>query len=121
MMPDSARDMNDNLCRMAKRVITTLEDDLDGTEASETIIFSFDGVEYEIDLNEANAQELRQAMNKYTSVARKSSTRVRPGRRPATTGGDTKAARAWAVANGIPVSARGRIQADVMEQYAAAH
>jgi hypothetical protein len=120
MMRDFVRNMNDNLCRMAKRVITTLEDDLDGTEASETIIFSFDGVEYEIDLNEANARELRRAMNKYTSVARKSSARVLPGRRPVTGVTDTKAARAWAVANGIPVSARGRIQADVLEQYAAA-
>jgi len=121
-MPDSVRDMNDNLCRMAKRVITTLEDDLDGTEASETITFSFDGAEYEIDLNETNARELRQAMNKYTSVARKSAVRVRPDRRAGTTGiKDTKAVRAWAIANGIPVSARGRVQADVMGRYSAAH
>lgn len=121
-MPDSVRDMNDNLSRMAKRVITTLEDDLDGTEASETITFSFDGAEYEIDLNETNARELRQAMNKYTSVARKSAVRLRPAPRAGATGfKDTKAVRAWAIANGIPVSARGRVQADVMDRYSAAH
>lgn len=114
--------MSDNLSRMAKRVITTLEDDLDGTEASETIAFSFDGAEYEIDLNETNAHEFRTAMNKYTSVSRKSAVRGRPPRRAGTNGiKDTKAVRVWAIANGIPVSARGRVQADVMERYSAAH
>ena len=112
---------------MAKRVITTLEDDLDGTEASETITFSFDGAEYEIDLNESNARELRAAMDKYTSVSRKSAVRGKPARRTgvganaATAVNDTKAVRAWAIANGIPVSARGRVQADVVESYSAAH
>jgi hypothetical protein len=120
-MPDLIRRMNDNLFRMAKRVITTLEDDLDGTEASETIRFSIDGAEYEIDLNEANAHELRQAINKYTSVARRAAGRPRSATRPVPGGSDTKAARAWAVANGIPVSARGRIHSEVMERYAAAH
>jgi hypothetical protein len=114
--------MNDNLSRMAQRVITTLEDDLDGTEASETITFSLDGAEYEIDLNETNARELRTAMSKYTSVSRKSAARGRLARRAGTGGAkDTKAIRAWAIANGIPVSARGRVQADVMERYSAAH
>ena len=105
---------------MAKRVITTLEDDLDGTQASETITFSFDGAEYEIDLNETNARELRTAMSKYTSVSRKSALRGRPARNAGATK-DTKAVRAWAIANGIPVSVRGRVPADVIERYAAAH
>jgi hypothetical protein len=107
---------------MAKRVITTLEDDLDGSEANETIIFSIDGAEYEIDLNDAHANELREAMNKYTSVARKSAGRAKQTRRASNGNGngstDTKAVRAWAIENGIPISTRGRIQADVMERYA---
>lgn len=120
LMLDLDRNMNDNLSRMAKRVITTLEDDLDGTEANETIRFSIDGADYEIDLNEAHAQELRQAIGKYASVARRSAGRPRSAARPAGSS-DTKAARAWAIANGIPVSARGRIHSEVMERYAAAH
>ncbi|MBT2594044.1 Lsr2 family protein [Arthrobacter sp. ISL-72] len=106
---------------MAKRVITTLEDDLDGSEANETITFSLDGAEYEIDLNNSHANELRAAMNKYVSVARRSTGRARSARRPGPGGNDTKAVRAWALENGLPVSTRGRIQADVLERYAAAH
>jgi hypothetical protein len=115
--------MDDNLSGMAKRVITTLEDDLDGSEANETITFSIDGAEYEIDLNDAHANELREALKKYRSVAHKTAGRVRPTRRPTAGAGgnDTKAVRAWAIENGIPISTRGRIQADVMERYAAAH
>ena len=108
---------------MAKRVITTLEDDLDGSEAIETINFSIDGTEYEIDLNDAHATELRGAMNKYTSVARKTTGRARPARKPGAGigGSDTKAVRAWAIENGIAISSRGRVQADVVARYEAAH
>jgi hypothetical protein len=106
---------------MAKRVITTLEDDLDGSEASETVNFAVDGAEYDIDLNEAHANELREAMSKYAAVAQKIGGRGRPARRTSTGGNDTKAIRAWAIEKGIPINARGRIQADVMEKYAAAH
>ncbi|WP_454698260.1 histone-like nucleoid-structuring protein Lsr2 [Arthrobacter humicola] len=106
---------------MAKRVITTLEDDLDGSEANETITFAIDGAEYEIDLNNAHASELREAMTKYTAVARKTAGRARPARRAGAGISDTKAVRAWAIENSIPVNTRGRIQADVMVRYAAAH
>ena len=114
--------ISDNLSGMAKRVITTLEDDLDGSEAIETINFSIDGTEYEIDLNDAHATELRGALNKYTSVARKTTGRARPARKPGGIGGtDTKAVRAWAIENGIAISSRGRVQADVVARYEAAH
>lgn len=115
--------MSDNLSGMAKRVITTLDDDLDGSEANQTIRFSLDGLEYEIDLNDVHATVLREALTKYTSVARKTAGRVTQARRAGAGAGsnDTKADRAWAIENGIPISARGRIQSDVMERYAAAH
>jgi Lsr2 len=105
---------------MAKRVIIWLEDDLDGSEASESITFSLDGVEYEIDLNDAHANELREALSKYTAAARKSGGRPRPARL-SSSGVDSKAIRAWAMANGIPMNTRGRIQADVIDKYTAAH
>ena len=123
-MPNLLSGGSGNLSGMAKRVITTLEDDLDGSEANETIIFSIDGAEYEIDLNDAHANELREAMNKYTSVARKTVGRAKQTRRASNGNSnsngstDTKAVRAWAIENGIPISTRGRIQADVMERYA---
>ncbi|MCY1225849.1 Nucleoid-associated protein Lsr2 [compost metagenome] len=123
-MPDLELTLSDNLFGMAKRVITTLEDDLDGSEANQTIIFSIDNAEYEIDLNNAHADELREVMSRYTVVARKTGGRPKPARRAGTGGGggnDPKAVRAWAIENGIPVNARGRIQAEVMERYTAAH
>jgi hypothetical protein len=123
-VPDLVLALGGNLFGMVKRVITTLEDDLDGSEANETITFSIDNAEYEIDLNDAHADELREVIGRYTAVARKTAGRPRPARRViagAGGGNDTKVVRAWAIENGILVSARGRIQADVMERYAAAH
>ena len=37
---------------MAKKTVVLLEDDIDGSEATETLSFALDGSEYEIDLNE---------------------------------------------------------------------
>ena len=108
---------------MARKTVIILEDDLDGSNASETVQFSIDGAEYEIDLNEEHANELRQALNRFASAARKSSGgRGRPaGRRSPAGNADAKAIRQWALGKGLKVNARGRIQADIVEQYQAAH
>lgn len=107
---------------MARKVVTTLEDDLDGSEASETLNFSIDGAEYEIDLNSEHASELRSALSRYTDVARKTSGgRGRPARKSSGSGTDAKAIRMWALDQGISVNTRGRIQADIVEKYQAAH
>ena len=39
---------------MAQQVTTTLIDDIDGSEASETVLFGLDGTADEIDLTEAH-------------------------------------------------------------------
>ena len=103
---------------MASKVIVRLEDDLDGSEADETIKFALDGTEYEIDLSEQNASSMRKALGNYVSHARKVGGRTRK----ATTGTapDLKAVRAWAASNGIELSTRGRIPGTVLEQYRAA-
>jgi hypothetical protein len=103
---------------MARRTVVLLEDDLDASEAVETVSFAIDGVEYRIDLNEAHANELRDAMKRYLPAARKSGGRGRPARRSA--GGTDTKAREWAKQNGIQVNSRGRIPADVMDKYKAA-
>lgn len=109
---------------MAQKVKVLLIDDLDGSDADETISFAVDGVSYEIDLNSANASELREAFAKWTGHARRSGGR-RTTRRAtgasASRGGDTAAIREWARANGHKVSDRGRVSAEVREAYAAAH
>lgn len=111
---------------MAKKTVVVLEDDIDGSEASETISFALDGSEYVIDLNEAHANELRGALSRFTDAGRKvSGGRGRSaavGRTKSPQGGpDAKAVRMWAVENGIQVNTRGRIQAEVVEKYEAAH
>ncbi|SDP33471.1 Lsr2 protein [Arthrobacter sp. ok909] len=103
---------------MAQRVVTLLEDDFDGSKASETISFALDGVEYAIDLNDAHASELREAFSRYTKAARKTGGRTRTVRPRES---DARVVRLWAIEQGLQVNTRGRIQADIMEKYAAAH
>lgn len=47
---------------MAQRVHIVLEDDIDGSQAAETVSFALDGVSYEMDLSEENAEKLRNEM-----------------------------------------------------------
>ena len=44
---------------MAQKVQVLLVDDIDGSEATETVSFGLDGVAYEIDLSSGNAGQLR--------------------------------------------------------------
>jgi hypothetical protein len=85
---------------MATRIQIILIDDLDGAEATETITFALSGVDYEIDLNEGNAFELRVAIGLYANRARRVSGRKRTGTPARGTGSDTKKIRAWAEAQG---------------------
>ena len=110
---------------VAQKTVISLTDDIDGSEANETVVFGLDGATYEIDLNDVHAADLREVLAPFISVAREIGAK-RTGKRPtsALTGAsgqvDTKAVRAWADANGVEVSSRGRIKADVLEQYKAA-
>lgn len=111
-----------SLAFMARKTVVTIEDDLDGSEASETVNFSVDGNEYEIDLNSEHASELRGALSRYADVARKTSGgRGRPARKSSGSGNDAKAIRMWALDQGLQVNTRGRVQADIVEKYQAAH
>jgi FMN phosphatase YigB (HAD superfamily) len=111
---------------MAQQVFVSITDDLDGSEAAETITFDLDGTSYEIDLNEKNAAALRKALDKYVASARRSSARGAShtratGRRPARGGdADPKAVRLWAQEHGLEVSSRGRIPAEILDRYRAA-
>lgn len=109
---------------MARRIQVHLEDDLSGGPAAETVRFALDGRAYEIDLSAENAQALRDGFLPWVAVARKVGAskqvidlRTKASRRSR----DTPAIRAWAVENGIPVSARGRISMDLRARYEAAH
>lgn len=111
---------------MAQKIHIILEDDLDGSEASETVSFGLDGTSYEIDLNETNAAALRDALATYVGHGRKVGSAPRRGRKSAPTAGgnagpSAKEIREWARANGHDVPDRGRVSAEVREAFDAAH
>ncbi|HVH93531.1 MAG: Lsr2 family protein [Nocardioidaceae bacterium] len=113
---------------MAQRVNVVLVDDIDGTDAAETISFAMDGVDYEIDLSEKHAADLRDAVSVYVGHARRTGGRRKGrGRSSSNSGGSggsgASAAdiRAWARENGWEVPERGRVSAEVREAYAAAN
>jgi hypothetical protein len=112
---------------MARQVITTLIDDLDGKKADRTVEFSLDGINYTIDLSEANAGKLRKALDPFINAG----TRLgRSGRIPARRTAPSRTAssrdenrliREWALANGHQISERGRIPQSVTDAYRAAN
>ncbi|MET0712622.1 MAG: Lsr2 family protein [Jiangellaceae bacterium] len=107
---------------MAQKVQVILVDDLDGGEAAETVNFSLDGVAYELDLSKKNAAKFREALSPYVSSARKSARRGgRRGQARGSRGSNTSAIRQWARDQGLKVSDRGRVPAEILAKYDAAH
>ena len=101
---------------MATKVLTTLQDDIDGSDAVETVRFALDGVEWEIDLSERNANRLRNSLSDFMAHGRKvGGKRVRKSASSHEV--DPKVIRKWAEAKGIEVNARGRIPAEIIERY----
>jgi hypothetical protein len=106
---------------VAQRTQILYVDDIDGSEAASTVRFGLGGTDYEIDLSQEHADQLTKAVAPFIDAARKvsSSRRAARGARPARH--DQSDVRAWARAQGLQVSDRGRIPADVLAKYEAAH
>jgi hypothetical protein len=112
---------------VARKVQVHLLDDLDDSEADETLRFGLDGTAYEIDLNAKHAEELRSSLARYVLKARRlgrSGVIVNRGRSAGTTPSradraQTQAIRHWAKTKGIEVSDRGRIPHSIVERYEA--
>lgn len=107
---------------MARKTVVTHIDDVDGSPADETVRFSLDSVDYEIDLSAVNATALRDNLSLYIGAARRvggtgRGRTLRPGR---TDREQLDAIRRWARENGFEVSGRGRISKAVREAYDAA-
>lgn len=107
---------------MARKVVTELTDDFDGSEAVETVTFGYQGKQYEIDLNQKNFDRLEKALAPFIQKAR--TVRAAGGRQRRQRGAtgtvhtaDTKAIRQWAREQGLEVSDRGRIPAEIVERY----
>ena len=109
---------------VAKHTTVTLVDDIDGSEADESVEFAIDGKSYEIDLSTANSSRLRDALAPFVSAARRAGGRRSSGgsatsapSRPSTDREQNQAIREWAVAQGMKISERGRIPSNVLEAY----
>ena len=97
---------------VAQHVQTRLVDDLDGSDAVETVTFRVDGTEYEIDLNDEHAAKLREAFARYVAAGRRAGGSSAPRRQsaaPKRSRGDLGEVRAWLAEHGYPVKERGRI------------
>lgn len=109
---------------MAQKITVLLTDDIDGGEASQTVRFGLDGASYELDLSDANAASLRDALAPYVTAGRRTGSQARRQARPqgrvTSTDYDPKAVRAWAASHKVEVPVRGRIPSAVIEQYRAA-
>ncbi|GIG27736.1 histone-like nucleoid-structuring protein Lsr2 [Cellulomonas marina] len=117
---------------MAQKVQVLLVDDIDGGTADETVTFALDGVSYEIDLTTDNAAKLRDELSSWVGHARRVGSGRSQGRSSGSAGSaanrpkrsssnEAQAIREWAKENGMEVSERGRISAEVKAAYEAAH
>jgi Lsr2 len=108
---------------MAKKVTTTLQDDLDGSPAAGTVHFALGGSEFEIDLSEKNARQFRRQIDPFLEHARRArkATTAARANRSAAGRKRTSGIREWAREHGMDVSERGRIPTEVIERYEAAN
>lgn len=112
-----------------RQTIVSLVDDLDGSDATETVTFGIDGLSYEIDLSGAHADQLRSSLDGWVAGARRAGDerRTEPGTRTRSTTvlpavGESRNAliRAWAAEHGHHAPARGRIPQAIVNAYNAA-
>lgn len=121
-----------------------MTDDLTGDEFAEgdggTVTFAVEGLSYELDLSSASVEAFREHMGEYVQHARRAggtrrarvkasaprstapkSTAPKSTGKAASSGGSDGPSpaevRAWAQANGVEVSSRGRISGAVVQQY----
>jgi hypothetical protein len=110
---------------MARKVLVRLVDDLDGLPGEDvaTVTFALDGVSYEIDLREENADRLRGDLADYVAAARRTGGRAKRGTAsvtPAGRSGQASAIREWARKQGHDLAERGRIPAHIIDEFHAA-
>lgn len=105
-----------------------LVDDIDGSPATATIEFTFDGKNYVIDLSEQHADEFNKALAPYIEHARRAR-RAPANKRKSRSSSEAARVkrqknaeiRAWALENGVTVSKRGQLGQDTIAAYEAAH
>jgi hypothetical protein len=104
---------------VAKSYVEVLVDDIDGSEAVESVQLGWNGQWRQLELSEKNIAALSKAIDRFWDAGRPVASAGARGRRSAgaSTGRDPKAIRAWALPNSIRVPSRGRIPGDVERQH----
>jgi ribosome-binding protein aMBF1 (putative translation factor) len=107
---------------MAQQVSVTITCDICGsTKDAQTHTISLDGQAREIDLCGKDGRALAKVAGKYVPHARKVRHTPAAGRRTTSDRERSADIRDWAKSQGISISERGRIPADVERQYADSH
>ena len=129
---------------MATKTITTTVDDIDGSPASGSFKFTWQGYKYHIDLSDDHSTEIKADFDKWIAVARRDRGAGRAPRAPRAAAGDADAPaagakparrthpadasgpstsdiRTWATEKGIAVASRGRIAPAIVKQYLDEH
>jgi hypothetical protein len=108
---------------LARKIHVQLIDDISGEDAQETLRFSLDGTDYEIDLAEENAAGLRTVLAPFIAhgwrVRGVSGSRI--ARTVPSSREETQKIREWAMAKGHSPNSRGRISQDIRKAYDDAH
>lgn len=101
-----------------QKIEVRLEDDLTGGPAVETVQFGVDGANYELDLNEKHAADLRRKLAPFVERARLAQRRhTRGTSRTAASRERSRQIRAWAEQQGFDVADHGRLPANVIKEY----
>ena len=106
---------------MAQRIIRT--DDLDGSDNASEVVFSFDGVTYRVDLAPHNYAKLKSALTLYMEKATNDKPKPEPKTKAAADHDyDPAAVRLWAAETGAtwkgrPVSSKGRVPQQIVDEY----
>ena len=107
-----------------RKVEVTLVDDMDGSEAYETVSFAIDRFTYEIDLSDNNATHLREFLATYIGSARRiTAGSAKPNRARSVNASEpkTETVRQWAIDHGYRVKLRGRVPRSIRADYDAEH
>jgi hypothetical protein len=109
---------------MVREVLERLICDRCGKEGSTTVSFAVGRTTYELDLCEQDEARFNTDLGKWTGKARRSAGAGKRSVRASRRGGrdtGTAAIREWAKLQGLKVSDRGRVSADIIERYNASH
>jgi nucleoid-associated protein Lsr2 len=103
-------------------MIERLVDDIDGSEATQSVQFGVDGIAFQIDLNDQHAEELRTKLTPFIDVARRirnegGRTRGAGPRRAPSDKDRNSAIRQWALDEGVELPSRGRIAGAVQAAF----